>query len=324
MRRRDFIGLVGGAALWSHAACAQAQPKPAVIAIVGSGFPASSAIFLDSFRVGMIENGLVEWRDYVLDVRWAEGDYTRFPALVAELIQRSPNVMIVTTIPAAKVAKQLAPTTPLVMTGLIDPIGAGLISSLAHPGGNTTGFSNMVQDMTGKGLELLRIAVPTARSVATLFNPENPGNRQILEGLRAQAATLNMKIVPIEFAGAFALDATLQSAKENDALLVLGDAALIDQREQITVRALQSRLPTVTSIPEFTDVGALIGYGPSRRDIYRRAAIFVKKLLNGAKPGDIPVEQPTFIELSVNVRSARALGISIPDSLLARADRVVE
>lgn len=324
MRRREFIGLVGVSTILPHAAGAQAQRKSAVIAIIGSGFPASSAIFIDSFRVGMNENGLTERRDYVLDVRWAEGDYTRFPTLVAELLQNSPDVMIVTTIPAARVAKQLAPTTPLVMTGLIDPIGAGLIRSLAQPGGNTTGFSNMVQDMTGKGLELLRIAIPAARSIATLFNPENTGNRQILEGLRTQAAALDMTIVPIEFAGSSALELTIRSAKGNDALLVLGDAALIDQREQIAMHALQNRLPTVTSIPEYTDVGALIGYGPSRREIYRRAAVFVKKLLNGAKPGEIPVEQPTFIELSVNVKSARTLGISIPDTLLARADRVVE
>ena len=325
MRRREFIGLpAGSAAIWLLARRVQAQSKPAVIAVMGSGFPASSAIFIESFKLGMSENGLSEVRDYVLELRWAEGDYTRFPALIAELMQRTPHVMMVTTISAARVAKEIAPTTPLVMTGLIDPVGAGLIASLARPGGNTTGVANLVQDMTVKGLELLRVAVPAAKAIATLFNPANLGNRQILEGLRTHAATLEITIVPIEFTGSSALDATIQSAKGNDALLVLGDAALVDQRERIAMLALHNRLPTLTSVPEFTDVGGLISYGPSRRDIYRHAAKFVKRILDGAKPADLPVEQPTLIELSINMQSARELGISIPDTLLARADRVIE
>jgi putative ABC transport system substrate-binding protein len=323
VKRREFIKLIGGAAAgWPLVA--GAQSKPAVVAVIGSGFATSSAIFIDSFKLGMSENGLTDGRDYMLEVRWAEGNYTRFPALVAELTQRNPNVMIVTTIAAARVAQQVAPATALVMTGLIDPIGAGLIASLARPGGNTTGLTSMVQDMTAKGLELLRTAIPATKAIAVLFNPANSGNRQILEDLHAQATTLKMTIVPIEFTVASGLDAAIQEARGSDALLILGDAALIDQRERIAELALQHRLPTVTSIPEFTDVGALIGYGPSRRDIWRRAATYVKKLLDGAKAADLPVEQPTLIELSINMRTARALSITIPDTLVARADRIIE
>ena len=323
MKRRTFITFLGGtAATWPLAT--RAQSRPIAIGWLGSGFAASSAIFIDAFKQGMGENGLAEGRDYLLHVRWAEGDYARFAALAAELTQRKSSLIIVTTIAAARAAQQVVPTTPLVMTGFIDPVGAGLIASLARPGGNTTGLSSMVQDMTAKGLELLRMIIPTAKTIAALFNPANPGNRLIMEDVRTQAATLAVAIRPIEFRGPAALDATVEAAAGHDGLLVVADAALIDLRERIAVRALQHRLPTVSSVPEFTDAGALIGYGPSRRDIYRRVATYVKKVLDGAKPADLPVEQPTLIELSINMQTAKALGIAIPDVLLARAERVIE
>ncbi len=322
MRRRAFITLLGGAAAWPLAA--HGQFKPAIIGVLGSGSPQSSAFLIDAFKEGMNGNGLTEGRDYVLDVRWAEGDYTRFAALAFELLERKSSVIIVTTIAAARAAQQVAPATPLVMTGLIDPIGVGLIASLARPGNNTTGISNMIQDMSAKGLELIREVVPTAKTIATLFNPNNPGSRLILEDVRSQAVKLGMTIEPIEFKGSAVLDATLEAAAGRDALLVVADSTLLDLGERIAALALRHRLPTFSSIPEFTDAGALVGYGPSRRDSYRRAATYVKKVLEGAKPADIPVEQPTLIELSINMQTARALGIVIPDALLARAERVIE
>jgi putative ABC transport system substrate-binding protein len=269
----------------------------------------------------MNENGLAEGRDYVLDVRWAEGDYKRFAALAFELLERKSSVIIVTTIAAARAAQQVAPATPIVMTGLIDPVGAGLIASLARPGNNTTGISNMIQDMSAKGLELIREIAPT---IAVLFNANNPGSLLILEDVRSQAAKLGMTIQPIEFKGSAVLDATLETAAGRDALLVVADSTLLDLRERIAGLALRHRLPTFSSIPEFTDAGALVGYGPSRRDSYRRAATYVKKVLEGARPADIPVEQPTLIELSINMQTARALDIVIPDALFARAERVIE
>jgi len=272
----------------------------------------------------MRENGLVENRDYALDVRWAEGDYKRFTVIATELAQRAPRVILVTTIQAGRAAQQAAPTTPIVMTGLIDPVGAGLIASLARPGGNTTGISSMTQDMTIKGLELLRAVFPTLKSVATLFNPSNPGNLLVMQNFRDQAATLGIPIHPIEFKGPDALGATIDAATDDTALLVVGDIALVDLRERIVALALQRHLPTVSSVPEFSDVGALLGYGPPRTAFYRSAAIYVKKILNGAKPADLPVEQPTFIELSINMKTAKALGITIPDTLITRADRVIE
>jgi ABC-type uncharacterized transport system substrate-binding protein len=322
LRRREFIALVGSWAAWPRVA--RGQFKPAIIGVLGSGSAHSSAFLIDAFKAGMNENGLTEGRDYVLDVRWAEGDYSRFAALASELLERKSSVIIVTTIAAARAAQQVAPATPLVMTGLIDPVGVGLIASLARPGNNTTGISNMIQDMSAKGLELILEIAPTAKSIAALFNPNNPGSRLILEDVRSQATKLGMTIQPIEFKGSAGLDATLETAAGRDALLVVADSTLLDLGERIAGLALRHRLPTFSSIPEFTDAGVLVGYGPSRRDSYRRAATYVKMVLEGAKPADIPVEQPTVIELSINMQTARALGIVIPGALLARAERVIE
>jgi ABC-type uncharacterized transport system substrate-binding protein len=323
VKRRAFITLIGGAvAAWPLVA--RGQIKPAIIGVLGSGSAQSSAFLIDALKQGMNENGLTEGRDYVLDVRWAEGDYTHFGALAFELLERKSSVIVVTTIAAARAAQQVAPATPIVMTGLIDPVGVGLIASLARPGNNTTGISNMIQDTSAKGLELIREVTPTAKATAALFNPNNPGSRLILEDVRSQAAKLGMTIQPIEFKGSGVLDATLEAAAGRDALMVVADSTLLDLGERIAGLALRHRLPTFSSIPEFTDAGVLVGYGPSRRDSYRRAATYVKKLLEGTKPADIPVEQPTKIELAINLKTARALGLEIPATLLARADEVIE
>jgi putative ABC transport system substrate-binding protein len=187
LKRREFITLLGSTAVWPRVA--HGQFKPAIIGVLGSGSAQSSAFLIDALKEGMNENGLAEGRDYVLDVRWAEGDYTRFAALAFELLERKSSVIIVTTIAAARAAQQVAPATPIVMTGLIDPVGAGLIASLARPGNNTTGVSNMIQDMSAKGLELIREVAPTAKTIAALFNPNNPGSRLILENVRSQASS---------------------------------------------------------------------------------------------------------------------------------------
>src|SRR5262245_57769492 len=197
LKRREFIILLGSAAAWPRVV--RGQSKPAIIGVLGSGSAQSSAFLIGALKEGMKENGLTQGRDYVLDVRWAEGDYTHFAALAFELQERKSSVIIVTTIAAARAAQQAAPATPHVMTGLIDPVGAGLIASLARPGNNTTGISNMIQDMSAKGLELIREVSPTAKTVAALFNPNNPGSRLILlEDVRSQAAKLGITIQPIE------------------------------------------------------------------------------------------------------------------------------
>jgi putative ABC transport system substrate-binding protein len=324
--RRHFISVLGGASVaWPLAVRAQ-RPAMSVVGFLISGSADSSAIFVDAFKQGMGENGMVEDRDYVLDLRYANDDYGRFPAIVAELAQRKPAVIVVTTISAARAAQRASTAIPIVMTGLIDPVGQGLIASLARPGGNITGLANLAQDVMPKLVEILRTIFPTIRAIAVLFNPSNPANRELAKAMTAQVSSIGVTIRPVEFQGAGELDASFAALAQQppEALVVMSDAALYDLREPISALALRYRLPTITYVPEFTDAGALMSYGPPRQAIYRRAANYVKKILTGTKPADLPVEQPTQIELSINLRTAKALGITIPESVLTRADRVIE
>jgi putative tryptophan/tyrosine transport system substrate-binding protein len=326
MRRREFIALLGGAAAaWPLAARAQ-QPAMPVIGFLVSGAADSFAIFVDAFKQGMRDNGMVEDRDYVLDLHFADGDYSRFPTLAAKAAQRKPAVIVVTTISAARAAQRASSTIPIVMTGLIDPVGQGLITSLARPGGNTTGLANLAQDVMPKLVEILRGAFPAIKVIAVLFNPANPANRELSKAMPAQASSIGVTVRLVEFRGAGELDATFAPLTQQppEALVVMSDAALYDLREPISALALKHRLPAIAYVPEFTDAGALMSYGPPRRAMYHRAAGYVKKILTGAKPADLPVEQPTQAELSINLRMAKALGITIPDTVLARADRVIE
>jgi putative ABC transport system substrate-binding protein len=326
MQRREFITLLGGAAAaWPLAARAQ-QPAMPVIGFLVSGAANSFAIFVDAFKQGMRDNGMIEDRDYLLDLRFADGDYSRFPLFVSEVVRRKPAAIVVTTISAARAAQHATTTIPIVMTGLIDPVGQGLIASLARPGGNTTGLANLAQDVMPKLVEILRAAIPMIRVIAVLFNPANPANRELFEKILAQASSIGVTIRPVEFRGVGELDATFATLAQQppEALVVMSDAALYDLREPISALALRHRLPIIAYVPEFTEVGALMSYGPPRRAIYRHAAYYVKKILSGTKPADLPVEQPTEIELSINLQTAKALGITIPDALLARANRVIE
>ncbi len=313
-------------ALALHATVARAQGTPARIAYLNAGSARSATVFLDAFRQGLAENGLVEDRDVVLDFGWAEGDYERFPVLMAELMQRQPSVIVVSTIAAVRAAQDATKTLPIVMVAINDPVGAGLISSLSLPGGNTTGSANMVEDVTPKLLEILHLAIPRATDIAVLFNPANPGNRSLYQSTRSAAARFGIKVRPVEFTAGEALagDFATLMRQPPGGLLVVADSAIVNQRDRIVALALQHRLPTMTHFSEFAAAGALIGYGPSRRTLFRRAAIYVKKILAGAKPAELPVEQPTTFELVINLKTAKAIGITIPRSLLLRADEVIE
>jgi putative tryptophan/tyrosine transport system substrate-binding protein len=323
MRRRHFIAVFGGAAL-ARPFAARATGGPARIALLGSGAADTSAAFVDAFKEGLRGNGLIESRDYMLDVRWAEGVYERFPALARDVVQRDPRVILVTTIAAVRAAQRATTTIPIVMTTINNPVGAGLIASLARPGGNTTGIANLTEDITPKVLDIVRAVVPKVSVIAILFNPANPSNRVMLEKIRQGSGTA-AAIRSFEFKPG-TLDGTFdQIARQRpDALLVINDAAIIDERAQIATLALHHRIPAFSSIPEMTEAGGLAGYGPPRLELYRRSANYVKKILDGAKPADLPVEQPTRVELSVNLRTAKALGLTIPPSLLQRADQVIE
>jgi putative tryptophan/tyrosine transport system substrate-binding protein len=323
-RRRFLLTSLAGAVAAPFAAEAQ-QRKPARIALLGSGAAESSGVFVDALKQGLRDNGLVEMRDYVLDVRWAEGNYARFPVLASEVVAANPAVILVTTIAAVRAAQQASKTIPIVMTTINDPVGVGLVPSLARPGGNTTGLANLTEDVTPKVMEILHTFIPKAKNIAVLFNPANPSNRRMLNDIVARIRSTVVTLLPIEMKPPAELESALERVlRRADALLVINDASILDRREQIIEVALRYRVPVFSSFPEFTVAGAVAGYGPSRLKLYRRSAYYVKRILDGAKPGDLPIEQPTEIELVINLKTAKALGLTIPPSLLARADQVIE
>jgi putative tryptophan/tyrosine transport system substrate-binding protein len=323
MRRREFIAAAGSAAMvWPM--LARATELPARIGVLGSGAAQTSAAFIDALKEGLRANGLIDGRDYTLEVRWAEGVYERFPGFAREAVQQRAQVILATTIAAVRAAQGATTSIPIVMTTINDPVGAGLIASLARPGGNTTGIANLTEDLTPKVLDLVHVAVPKASDIAILFNPANPSNRVMLEKIRAGTGA-RATIHSFEFKPG-SLDDTFDEIARlrPEALLVINDAAIIDGRVEVATLALHHRIATFSSIPELTDAGGLVGYGPPRLELYRRSADYVKKILDGAKPADLPVEQPTRVELSVNLKTAKRLGITMPDTLLARADRILE
>ena len=252
--RREFITLLGGAAAWPLTA--RAQQPAALIGFLVSGAPNSFAIFVDAFNQGMLDNGLIEGRDYQLDLRFAEGDYNRFDSIAAEVAARKPAAIVVTTIRAAQAAQRATSTIPIVMTGLIDPVAQGLIVSLARPGGNTTGLANLAQDIMPKLVEILRGPFPTIRDIALLFNPSNPANRAIAPTLVAQADSLGVTARLVDFKPG-QLDSTFAGVAQRppEAMIVMSDASLYDLREPISALALKYRLPTIAYVPEFTDAG---------------------------------------------------------------------
>ncbi|MEH2568193.1 ABC transporter substrate-binding protein [Bradyrhizobium sp. AZCC 2289] len=324
MRRRQFIGLAGIAAVWPLAA--RAQKGTALIGWLGSGSAQSSGIFVESFKRGLLDADLREGRDYQLDLRWAAGAYERFPALAKELVDNKADVILATTISAVRAAQRATSATPIVMTSITDAVGAGLVTSLAHPGGNTTGLSNLNEDLTPKLLDFFRELLPRARTIAVVGNPGNPSTNGLMEIIQAYASSFGAAVNRFELKDVAQIEPTFDLIAKGspDAILVVPDAALLDLREQIASNALKHRIPLISTIPELTDAGALIGYGAPRRGLYRRAGYFVKRILDGAKPADLPVEQPELIEFSINSKTAVRLGIRIPDALLARADRVIE
>jgi putative ABC transport system substrate-binding protein len=325
MKRRAFITLLGGAAVaWPLAA--GAQKRTALIGWLGSGSAQSSGIFVDSFKQGLLDADLQEGRDYQLDLRWAAGAYERFPALARELVDNRADVILATTISAVRAAQRATPVTPIVMTSITDAVGAGLVTSLARPGGNTTGLSNLNEDLTPKLLDFFRELLPQARTISVVGNPGNPSTNGLMEIIQAHANSFGATVNRFELKDVAQFDSTFDLIAKGgpDAILVVPDAALLDLREQIASNALKHRIPLISTIPELTDAGALIGYGAPRRGLYRRAGYFVKRILDGTKPGDLPVEQPGLIEFSINSKTAILLGIRIPDALLARADRVIE
>ena len=324
MRRREFITLLGGAIAWPLVA--RAQQKSVNIGLMGAGAADTSAPLIEALKQGLRENGLIEGKDYVLELRWAEGHYERFAEFARGLVEQGVRVIVVNTIAAARAAQRATSVIPIVMATMNDPVGNGLIASLARPGGNTTGLATLNQDVTPKLLELLHTFIPSATTIAVLFNPANPSNPVYADSVRVQAAPLGIAVQSFALKTPDELNSVFGTmvAQRPNAVLVIPDAATHDLGVRIAALALQYRIPVVSIDSDLTSAGGLISYGLSRRESFRRSAYFVKKILNGVKPADLPVEQPTRILLSINLKTAKALGLTVPPSLLVAADEVIE
>jgi putative ABC transport system substrate-binding protein len=296
---------------------------------VGYVFATTSSETTDlllAIRQGLHERGYVEGRTINLEVRWAEGKYERLPALVDELVRLRVDVLVVATTPGAMAAKSATNTIPIVMVAVGDPVGSGLVASLARPGGNLTGLSLLNPELHGKRLELLKEVIPRISRVATLINPGNPIHATFLKETQAAAQTLALRLQavevrgPEEFAEAFAA-ATHGHA---GAIIAFDDPLTLGYPTQIVALAAKHRLPVIYGFREFPEVGGLMSYGANRRDLYRRTTVFVDKILKGSKPADLPVEQPTKFEFVINLKAAKQIGLTIPPNVLARSDKVIK
>ena len=314
------LGLFG----LTSAADAQQPPSPRRIGVLLVGLSPEGKE-AQEFRQGLRDAGYAEGRDVVIEWRLANGDYDRVPELVADLVQSKVDVIVVDSTVAAQAAKRSTSTIPIVMALVVDPIGSGLVTSLAHPGGNVTGLSMMTTDLTAKRLQLLKEAIPRVARVAVLWNPDHPFHSKVLEDLKMIAPSLSMELsfvavrTPEQFGPAFS-DVSRAHAQ---ALYVVEDPFFFAHRMTLFKLTSKARLPTMHELRRFPDEGALMSYGPNLSDLMRRSAGYVDKILKGAKPSDLPIEQPTKFELVVNLKTAKALGLTIPQSIIERADRVI-
>jgi len=308
----------------------EAQPTPRVprIGLLAPNSPTDprAVRILQALRQGLRELGYVEGQNIAIEFRWAEGKYDRLPGLAAELVRLKVNVVVAFSPPAVQAAKQATETIPIVMAAVADPVAMGFVVSLARPGGNITGLSSMQRELVGKRLEVLKEVVPKVSRVALLGNPANPNYASLVRDAQAAARALGVRLEsmeardPSEIDNAFAVMTTAGAG----AVLVVGDPMFLDHRTRIADHAVRRRLPTVFATSEFAEAGGLLAYGPSLSDGFRRAATYVDKILKGAKASDLPVEQPATFELVINLKTAKALGLTIPPALLQRADQVIQ
>jgi putative tryptophan/tyrosine transport system substrate-binding protein len=301
-------------------------PRVGYLSPGSSSDPARQRRF-EAFRQGLRELGYVEGQNIAIESRWAEGQYDRYSALAADLVRLKVDVIVAVGGRATQDAQQATRTIPIVMSVVIDPVGSGLVASLARPGGNVTGLTIMASDLVGKQLELLKEVVPKVSRVAVLWNPDNPGSAPQLRQAEAAARALGVRLQTLEARGPQEIDSafTAMTRERAGALVILNDAILgLNQVKQIAELAAKSRLPSVHGVTEYAEAGGLMAYGANFLDLERRAATFVDKILKGAKPADLPVEQPTKFALIINLRTAKTIGLTIPPSLLQRAGQIID
>jgi putative ABC transport system substrate-binding protein len=324
MRRRKVFTLLGGAAVWPVAVRAQQKRVP-VVGYLGSASPGSSAPYLAAFHRGLSEGGYVDGQNLVIEYRWAEGRYDLLPAFAAELAQRQVDVIAAIGDPAGVAAKSATSTIPVVFL-VGNPDGLGLVASLARPDANLTGVSLFSTDLTSKRLELLSELVPQARVIALLVNPNNPNTEQVLREVQEAAGTKGVQLPILKAANESEIEAALASIAQlhAGALLVGSDPFFFSRRAQFVALAARHAVPTIYQRGEFVAEGGLVSYGSSLANAYRQAGIYAGKILKGAKPANLPVEQPTRFELVLNLKTAQELGLTVPQSILSRVDEVIE
>jgi putative ABC transport system substrate-binding protein len=329
LQRREFIALLGGAAtstaFWPLAARAQQAGKLPTIGFLGAATPSAWGPWTAAFVQRLRELGWIEGRTIAIEVRWAEGRSERFAEIAAEFVRLKVDVIVTASTAAVIAAKQATSVIPIVFAVAEDPVAAGLVTSLARPGGNVTGLSNQQTDLAGKRLELLREVVPGLRRLAIMANVGNPSSVAEMREVQTTARTLGLEVVTSEIRRAEDIAPAIEALKGRaEALYVCGDSLTGANRIRINTLAQGARLPTMYALREFVEAGGLLSYGPNFPDLWRRAADFVDKILRGAKPADIPVEQPTKFEFVINLITAKALGLTVSPTLLARADEVIE
>jgi putative tryptophan/tyrosine transport system substrate-binding protein len=324
MKRRELMLLLAGAMTMARALRAQQKAMP-VIGFLGATSPGPGLSFLIAFQQGLSEAGFVEGKNVGIEYRWAEGSYDRLPALAADLVDLKVDVLVAASPPSALAAKGATSTIPIVFI-VGDPVGAGLVASLARPADNLTGVSILAVELMGKRLELLSELIPQARVIALLVNPNNAAAEPVIRNTQEAAGVKGVQLRILkastenEIDSAFATLVQLQAG----ALLVGTDPFFYNRREQLVALASRHAVPAIYEWREFATAGGLISYGPSLTGTWRQAGIYAGKILKGAKPADLPVQQPTTFELVVNLKTAKALGLIVPPSILARADEVIE
>jgi putative ABC transport system substrate-binding protein len=324
VKRRELITLLGSAVAWPLVARAQQPGRLPTIGIFGSASAAWSKL-VAAFVQRLRELGYVGNRSVTIEYRWTEGRNERYDEIATELVRLKVDVIVALGTPAIIAAKKATSVIPIVFPLASDPVGDGLVASLARPGGNITGLSNEQRDLGGKRLEVLREIVPNLARLAVLANPRNPTAMLNVGEVQALAPRLGLEIIMVELGRADDITPAIEQLKGRaQALYIVGDPFVFDNQVQINTLALVARLPTMHNARGYVETGGLLSYGPSFSDQFRRTAEIVDKIMRGTKPADIPVELPTKLELVINLKTARALGLNIPDKLLALADEVIE
>jgi putative ABC transport system substrate-binding protein len=324
MRRRELITLVGGAVAWPVAARAQPAKLP-TIGYLGGGGPVSQRAWAEAFTQRLRELGWLEGRTIAIEYRWGEGRAERYSEIAAEFVQLKVDVILAGGTEAAIAAKQATSVIPIVFPTAGDPVGSRLVASLARPGGNVTGLSNLGSNIAAKRLEIMREVVPGLGRLAVMANADYSGGVTEREEIDAAARTIGLEVISLPIRRPEDIAPAFEALKRRaDALYIVGDPLVNIQRVRINTFALATRLPTMYVQREYVEAAGLMSYGPNYLDLNRRAADYVDRILRGTKPGDLPIEQPTKFDLVINLITAKALGLEIPPTLLARADEVIE